>query len=253
MQLLFAQKIKGIGINTLAFKYTIRRSQRAKKTRIIVTSDKIEVVAPLLVSIRKIHAFVHAQQDWIVAATDKIEFKNQNIKKLGPENYIEGVAVPFHGQQVKISLADSLSKEVQVKFNAQTFKIYLPTEKLEGDSSEFVRLALTEWMKDQALKEVEGLVECYAKKYNLHPRHIKIKTQKSRWGSCGIHNDININWLLILAPPEVMEYVVVHELCHIKERNHSARFWQLVEAHLPDYKKQRNWLKLNGSCLMQGL
>ena len=87
----------------------------------------------------------------------------------------------------------------------------------------------------------------------LYPRFIKIKTQKSRWGSCGIHNDINLNWLLILAPPQVMEYVVIHELCHIKERNHSQKFWLLVKSHLADYQIQRNWLKKEGRRLMQGL
>jgi predicted metal-dependent hydrolase len=108
-------------------------------------------------------------------------------------------------------------------------------------------------MKNQAKTEVMRFIELHAKKYHLYPRFIRIKTQKSRWGSCGIHNDINLNWLLVLAPPQVMEYVVVHELCHIKERNHSQKFWHLVKLHLPDYQIQRNWLKKEGRCLMLGL
>ena len=239
-------------IKTLPFKYSIRRSQRAKKTRIIVTTDKIEVVAPLRVSTSKIHAFVEAQQDWIVTATDKVEAKRKKISRLSPERYKDGVVVPYQGIQTGIRLKSHALKKVKIDYNDQCFTIYLPVG-FEEDNSELIRLTLTEWMKKQALKKVNNYVALHADKYNLVPGYIKIKTQKSRWGSCGIHNDINLNWLLILAPPEVMEYVVVHELCHIKERNHSARFWQLVAAHLPEYQKQRNWLRQNGMSLMQGL
>nr|WP_305906692.1 M48 family metallopeptidase [Methylomarinum sp. Ch1-1]MDP4519390.1 M48 family metallopeptidase [Methylomarinum sp. Ch1-1] len=108
-------------------------------------------------------------------------------------------------------------------------------------------------MKEQARKEVTLYVEKHGQRHRLYPRSIRIKTQKSRWGSCGIHDDINMNWLLIIAPPAVMEYVVVHELCHIRHRNHSQDFWQLVEDHLPDYRRHRNWLKQHGHSLMLGL
>ena len=240
-------------IKTLPFKYNIRRSQRAKKTRIIVTTEKIEVVAPLRVSTSKIHAFVQSQQDWVVAATDKVEAKKRNISRLSPEIYKDGVAVPFQGEQTRIRLKLHALENVKIDINDQYFNVYLPVGYEGENNSELIRLALTDWMKKQALKMVNSYVALHTDKYNLIPRYIKIKTQKSRWGSCGIHNDINLNWLLILAPPKVMEYVVVHELCHIKERNHSAKFWQLVAAHLPDYQRQRNWLKQNGMSLMQGL
>ena len=243
----------GKTIKTLSFNYTIRRSQRAQKIRIIVSLTKIEVVAPLLVSNRKIHAFVESKQDWVVSAAEKIEIKKQAVKKLAPEKFVDGVNVPFYGKQTKLWVKRSLSEKVELEFNDREFSVYLPEKTIETKKSECIRIALTEWLKIKALNDVEVIVESHAKKYNLYPRHIRIKTQKSRWGSCGIHNDMNLNWLLILAPPEVMEYVVVHELCHIRERNHSTKFWQLVEAHLPNYQRHRYWLKKNGSSLMLGL
>ncbi len=218
-----------------------------------MTAEKIEVVAPLRVSTRIIRAFVESQQDWVIAATDKVEAKRLKISRLSPELYMDGVAVPYQGKQTRIRLNSHTLKKVKIEFNGQYFNIYLPARFERENKSELIRFALIGWMKRQALKVVNDYVALHANKYNLMPRYIKIKTQKSRWGSCGIHNDINLNWLLILAPPEVMEYVVVHELCHIKERNHSAKFWQLVAAHLPDYQRQRNWLKQNGMSLMQGL
>ncbi len=235
----------------LSFVYSIRRSQRAKKTRIIVTAEKIEVVAPLKVSERKIHAFVRSQQEWVVSAADKVEKKRQAIKKQGPGNYVNGVSIPYKGQETRIWLKPIESNKLSIEFNEQGINIYLACH-LQEDS-DFIKQALIDWLRKQALKSVDKYVELHSSTNNLLPRFIRVKSQKSRWGSCGIHNDININWLLVLAPPEVMEYVVVHELCHIKQRNHSARFWHLVEECLPGYQQQRNWLKRNGSSLMQGL
>lgn len=218
-----------------------------------MTTDKIEVVAPLRVSERRIHNFVKSQQDWIETATDKVAKNKQSINKWAPEKYMDGVSVPFRGGYNKIQLKLATSKKVSITFDQQVFTIYLPVNIAETDRHELIRSGLIDWMKSQAAKDVKSIVDEYARKYNLYPRFIRIKTQKSRWGSCGIHNDINLNWLLILAPPKVMEYVVIHELCHIKERNHSANFWMLVEKHCPDYKEQRNWLKQNGQSVMQGL
>lgn len=211
------------------------------------------MVAPLRVSEGNIHAFVKSQQDWVTTTSLKIKERSTTIKKLAPERYRDGVTVPLYGKQTKITLKPSIVKTVKIEFNQNEFNIFLPTETIASDNSQLIRLALISWMKNQALKDVKGYVDCHASTYNLYPRLIKIKTQKSRWGSCGIHNDINLNWLLILAPPEVFEYVVVHELCHIKERNHSSNFWRLVESHLPQYQIQRTWLKQHGSYLMQGL
>jgi predicted metal-dependent hydrolase len=81
-------------------------------------------------------------------------------------------------------------------------------------------------------------------------RRITIRSQKTRWGSCSSSGNLNFNCLLLLAPPEVLDYVVVHELCHRKEMNHSPRFWAEVGRVLPDYKKRNKWLKENGSRLM---
>lgn len=236
---------------SLPFVYSIRRSGRAKKTRIIVSAEKIEVVTPLRVSEKKIHAFVRSQQDWIVGATEKVLKQSQAIKKINPDVYTDGVVIQYKGQKTTVWVKQSDSDESQIECNKQGITLYISSQSVIN--SDLNRQVLMEWLKKQALKSVEEYVEIHALKNNLFPRSVKIKTQKSRWGSCGINNDIHINWLLIFAPPQVLEYVVVHELCHLKQRNHSARFWRLVEICLPEYKQFRNWLKKNGNSLMLGL
>ena len=89
----------------------------------------------------------------------------------------------------------------------------------------------------------------YAQLLGVTYATISIRDQKTRWGSCSSKGNLSFSWRLILAPPKVLDYVVVHELCHRKEMNHSPRFWVLVESMIPDYKTHRKWLKENGEKL----
>lgn len=233
--------------------YQIRRSQRATRARIVVTADKVEVVAPLRMPEKQIQQFIQAKQGWIETAKNKVQQHVDNIVSFAPESYQQGVLIPYQGGQYKLQIKEGEEKHIEIAFDGSSFIANVP-EALEGSKlSEQIRLALMTWMRQAAATQAVKTMEYYAPLYQLNPRSIIIKTQKSRWGSCGIHNDINLNWLLILAPAEVFEYVVIHELCHIEQRNHSAAFWSLVARYCPDYKQRRLWLKQNGASLMLGL
>jgi predicted metal-dependent hydrolase len=104
-----------------------------------------------------------------------------------------------------------------------------------------------------AQKVIPQRVAAYASAVGVNYGRITIRNQHTRWGSCSGKGNLNFNCLLMLAPLEVVDYVVVHELCHRKEMNHSAAFWALVERVLPDYKVRRQWLKDNGSALIARL
>ena len=99
--------------------------------------------------------------------------------------------------------------------------------------------------------ELAVRVAYYAEKLGVSYGKITLRQQKTRWGSCAANGKLNFNWLLILAPPEVLDYVVVHELCHRMEMNHSQAFWKEVEKILPDYRERQKWLKDNGWRLME--
>ena len=104
--------------------------------------------------------------------------------------------------------------------------------------------------KRLAAQVLEQKAAFFAQKMGVDYGRISIRDQKTRWGSCSVKGNLNFNWRLILAPEQVLDYVVVHELAHRKEMNHSKKFWNLVEAVLPDYKSRRGWLKENGDLLM---
>lgn len=234
-------------------RYHLRRSERAKKTRIVVTATKIEVVAPPKVSELRIKAFVDSQQDWIRETLKRIQHRTSLVNALAPPEYIDGASVPYQGNKIPLTIKPTSAKTLRLQLlSDQQFMVYLPAARQEN-GSDLIRQALERWMKQQARQQATQLITKHGGKHQLTPRSLRIKTQKSRWGSCGPKNDINLNWLLMLAPPAILEYVVVHELCHIKHKNHSKDFWQLVSEHMPDYSLHRHWLKQHGASLMQGL
>jgi hypothetical protein len=113
-----------------------------------------------------------------------------------------------------------------------------PKAHFDGDRSEAARL-------------IQERVAIYSEKLQLFPKKVIIKNQRQRWGSCSARTgSLNINWRLVMAPPEVLDYVVVHELSHIKHPNHSRSFWSLVAQFIPDYKTRRKWLREHGGRLV---
>ena len=106
---------------------------------------------------------------------------------------------------------------------------------------------------EKACEYIPGRVAYYARQLGVRPGKITIRNQRTRWGSCSAKGNLNFNCLLMLAPEEVIDSVVVHELCHLLEMNHSPRFWAQVERVLPDYRSARQWLRRNGGALMARL
>jgi len=252
MNPLFPLFTKKPAFTDLPFSYSIRRSQRAVKVRIVVKPGKVEVVAPTKARESDLHRFVDAQQEWISQALAKMAIKTGSNLNPVPTHYGQGSPIPYLGQRFKMTLRPTKLKRIKIEF-AEEFITYVPETMPANEQSDKIRTSLIKWMKTQAKMQTERFVTKHATKNRLYPRTISIKTQKSRWGSCGIHNDIHINWLLLMAPTSVFEYVVVHELCHIRVKNHSSQFWTLVAEHMPDYQQHRKWLKKNGSQLMLGL
>ena len=236
-------------MTTLPFTYRIRRSLRVVNARIVVKPGQVEIVAPLQIPEHKLHKFVLAKQQWITRALNKMADSSPQQSGFVPIEYKSGASIAYQGSVYPMTIKTTKLKRVKIEFS-EGYTVHIPETMHPDKHHHEIREALIRWLKKQAKPLVEQLVETHAANKQLFPRTITIKTQKSRWGSCGIHNDININWLLLMAPKEVLEYVVVHELCHIKVKNHSRQFWSLVAEHIPDYQVRRNWLKKQGRGLM---
>lgn len=153
--------------------------------------------------------------------------------------YEDGAYFPYLGQEYELEIRRYLSyKKPGVKLEGN--KLVVLTARTDSAA---VESAVRGWYLQQARQVIGNRVQHYRQFMGEEVTAIRIKDVKSRWGSCSSKRNLNFNWRLVMAPMEVLDYVVVHELCHLKEMNHSGAFWELVEAVLPEYKKQRKWLK----------
>lgn len=122
----------------------------------------------------------------------------------------------------------------------------LPQERIEDE----VRRMVEGWLRAQARRVLSERVRALCVQHGLQVGTVAIKDTRSRWGSCSMRRNLNFNWRLVMAPPWVIDYLVVHETAHLEEMNHSERFWQLVEKRCPDYRSHEAWLKSCGASLL---
>ena len=146
-------------------------------------------------------------------------------------------------------------KTEQVRRFVESKKEWIMTHlsKVQADRLPPLTARQREALVDQAKARLPERADYFASILGVTYEKITVRTQRSRWGSCSSRGNLSFNALLMLAPPEVADYVVVHELCHRKEMNHSARFWNLVEQVLPDYRLQKQWLRQHGGGLLSRL
>ncbi|RAP38909.1 hypothetical protein DID80_01590 [Candidatus Marinamargulisbacteria bacterium SCGC AAA071-K20] len=211
--------------------YVLKRSKRRRTLGIKVTS-KAEVViqVPHTLPQEKIDRFVSEHQDWIDKKQSAM-FKNIEEK----ETLLKTQFI-YLGQLYDLRESDSIS---EILFDDSS--VFIPTGTDEKQ--------LQFWYKQRAEDILFDRVSIYESFIKAKPDNVKVKKLKSRWGSCSSNGDISLNIQLVKAPMTVIDYVVVHELCHLVHLDHSKSFWNLVESILPDYKKAHTWLKSNGHLL----
>ena len=233
---------------------SLRHSARAKHVRLVVKAGGAELVLPSGVSEAQGLAFLERHRAW---AEQKIQAIQERLQsRLAPEveEWPGAVPeVPFQGRTVPLLIRQNVNPSSRVRIVRQAegpFEITLPCSSTTS-SNQLIRSALFAWVKQWMRAEARRLALRHGQAQQLLPRDIRVKRMTSRWGSCGPRNDINLNWLLAFTPPTVLEYVVVHEICHIRHRNHSPEYWDLVSRLMPDWPAQRLWLKNHGGELMR--
>lgn len=157
------------------------------------------------------------------------------------------VRAPYSASEKDI---EEILKKKEAWISRHIEKIKKTKERFEAEPTEKLTREKVIALAEGALKVIPARVEYFAKVIGVTYGKITIRNQKTRWGSCSSKGNLNFNCLLMLAPPEVLDYVVIHELCHRKQMNHSKAFWLEVEKVLPDYKEARKWLKEEGSQMI---
>ena len=227
--------------------YRVRRSHRARRQSIIVTPDSVEVVAPESASQEAIARFIHSRRRWVY---DNLERMRERLRKAAPApKFVSGAKVLYRGRMLRLWVTTGRTAEATIQFRSG-FHAILPTRLLSTHRDAAVQKALTDWMKERLASDIAAMLTRHSLYLKIPVPRFRIKAQKHLWGSCGKDRVLNFNWHLILVPRPVLEYVVVHELCHLKCRNHSPRFWMHVRSLLPDFQTQKMLLEdCDGSVL----
>jgi predicted metal-dependent hydrolase len=204
----------------------------------------VEVVAPLRARAADIAAFVEHNRAWIDARLDAL----QRILAAHPGSaqLRDGGTILYRGQPVRLRVRAGARPQVHERGDVE---IIVPTAVADADLEAAIERILSRWLRWSAQNDALAYVHRHARRHDLLPAAVRVKEQKRLWGSCSPKGRINLNWRLIFAPPPVFEYVVVHELCHLREPHHQAPFWRLVGHVLPDFEQRRRWLKNNGHLL----
>ncbi|KAF0106345.1 MAG: metal-dependent hydrolase [Anaerolineaceae bacterium] len=210
---------------------------RRKTVALIVRGDgALEVRAPQRMAERSIREFVDAHTDWII----KTQAKARLSAPPAPKQFIEGETFLLLGKSYPLTIVSR--QRPALTFDGKTFR--LAKSALPKAREAFVR-----WYKAQAALVISMRLPALAAKYNFTYQKIRISSARTRWGSCSSKGTISFTWRLVMAPPEVVDYVVVHELVHTKIKNHSKTFWARVGELMPAYKTHVRWLKQNGKTL----
>ena len=216
------------------------RTNRRKTAAIKVHEGKVSVVVPKNLPESRIEELVARKTKWIHG---KICLHKQTVPSR-PKEYVSGESFTYLGKNYRLKVVVGDAKGVKLK--GGQLVVTLPEKELLPEK---IQKAITAWYREHAEQKLAEKVKRYAPVVGVTPATVKIKSFKSRWGSCHSNGEIQFNWMIIIAPNHIVDYVVVHELCHLKEHNHSPKFWKCVEQVVPDYEMCRQWLKDNGKKL----
>jgi predicted metal-dependent hydrolase len=241
-----ATRTTPLTIDPSSIAYRLRRSARARRLRITVRPGGVEVVAPLRMREAEITAFVEHHRAWIRTKTGALQ--RLLAEHPGSPRLIDGARIFYRGRPVGLRVVASADGKARVR-EGDWIEVGIPAAVAPDRRETAVERLVTGWLKAQARADAEAHVARHGPRQGLIPSSIRIKEQKRLWGSCTAKGAINLNWRLILAPPAVFEYVVVHELCHLRVPNHQSAFWRLIGEILPGFEAQRRWLRDNGRLL----
>lgn len=239
----------------------IRRKRKTICIR-IDTTGIITIIAPSRATKEYILDLVKGKAKWIIRKQDELrDIRNKKVNReiaqggsfmyLG-EEYPIHIVLKDNFKKIDIKLIDDVKSSCKVNslsekeldnnvLNERGFIVY--TNTLEREE---IKLALEKWYRDRTLQLVKKKINLYQNHFKDSVTEIKVKEQKRRWASCTGKNAILFNWRCSMAREDVLDYIVIHEMCHMDYKNHSKDFWNRVESIMPDYKEKHNWLKVNG-------
>ncbi len=226
------------------FPVEIVRTPRKKTASIEVNGGIAKVTVPEHLSDQRLNSLIKKRSVWI---KQKIAILSASpLRK--PKEYVSGEVFQYLGRNYRLKRLLGPIEGVRMKSGQLQVTVAQGSTNALTEAS--VRSSLNTWYETHALAKLTEKTHKYAAILGVDVGNITVKDYKARWGSCFPSGDIAYNWRIIMAPHHIIDYVVVHELCHLREQNHSPKYWRHVESVIGDYKYRREWLKVYGASLV---
>ncbi len=201
--------------------------------------NKVIIIAPTGVKTNILEKILESKKGWIL---DKLRDLKNIDRRYFNRDYIDGDKFLYLGKEYVLKIImDSFLINPIIRIDGNILYIKTPYK-----DKDFIKKHLEKWYREKCKEKILERVNYYKKFIGKDFNNIRIKEQKKRWGSCSSKGNLNFNWRCVMAPKAVIDYIVVHEMCHLVHMDHSERFWNLVESILPDYTEKREWLIENG-------
>ncbi len=233
---------KSMELGGLRIDFSARFSPTARRARIRIGPSGIEVVLPSGVDQARAEGLLKKHSSWVL---DQLAFFRRlgTIRARAATRREDTILLRGALAHVDIVWEDSDRRFGIVEQNGSGLRIRVPSAAVDPEE------AVQAWLRRQARKDIEARLEARGRQMRRRPGRLFIMDQRTRWGGCSGRGNVSFNWRLVMAPPDVLDYVVVHELAHLVERNHSKRFWLVVRSYCPDYERHKAWLRHNGDRL----
>lgn len=218
--------------------YRLLRHPRSRNVRLSVTADGLRVSAPPRVALGEIERVVRDNAPWVRRQLERFATP-------APQPLRHGSLLPLLGGQVRLAVRPGPRDRWSIDADSSRLEVELETP----ETIEAIEAGVESWYREEARWHLGVLVEGWAPRLGVVPGRLTIRDARTRWGSCSESGGIGLSWRLLMAPPEVGEYVVVHELAHLRQMDHSPAFWAIVAAALPGYREPRAWLTEHGHAL----
>jgi predicted metal-dependent hydrolase len=222
--------------------YRIRRSDRARHARILVGGEGVEVVVPRRFPEHKVEPFVEEKRPWIERTLRRMA---ESDAELPPARLDHGGEVPYLGERLELRVRVEPGR-MRPHVARRGGRLHVA---VADGRPETLRGALERWYRRRARAEVLPRLELATARAGTRFTTLQIRGQRTRWASCSSSGAMSFNWRLLLAPAEVLDYVVEHEVAHLEVQDHSRRFWRLLGSRCPDWREWEDWLRSHGHAL----
>ncbi len=233
---------------TKNIEYSVKRGKRRKTVAIAINPEaQVIVRVPIFLSQDRIESIVGKKYRWIL---EKQRYFRQLATLYPKKEFVSGEQLLLFGRRYRLKVQEEREQKIEApSLEGRRISVCYNKNLAPDKRRQEIEHCLTKWYFAMAKDIVRDRIQRYSQFIGVKPKEIKIKDQEKRWGSCSSNGVLRFNWRIAMSPVSIIDYIVVHELCHLKVKSHSADFWKQVGMVLPDYQRRREWLRNNSAMV----